>query len=94
MDHSTSAGFLLSVGVFVAVVIGRRVVGLRRDGSAGGVFHLEDLRANLLRDVGVLLKELATVISPALEWSQQAAAAEVERTVELLKRVHGVTLAK
>jgi glycerol-3-phosphate dehydrogenase len=64
------------------------------------VVHLDDLilRRTLMGMLGEvnlpLLKELATVISPALEWSQQAAAAEVERTVELLKRVHGVTLAK
>ena len=41
-----------------------------------------------------LLEELAAIVSPVLEWSQQAAKAEVERTVELSKKVHGVTLAR
>ncbi len=41
-----------------------------------------------------LLEELAAIISPVLEWSQPDAGAEVERTVQLLSRVHGVTLAR
>jgi hypothetical protein len=41
-----------------------------------------------------LLEELAAIISPVLEWSQQKAEAEIERTVQLLLKVHGVTLAK
>jgi glycerol-3-phosphate dehydrogenase len=64
------------------------------------VVHLDDLilRRTLMGMLGEvsfpLLKELATIVSPVLGWSQQDADAEVERTVELLKRVHGVTLAR
>jgi glycerol-3-phosphate dehydrogenase len=64
------------------------------------VVHLDDLilRRTLMGMLGEvnlpLLEELATIVSPVLAWSQQNAAAEVERTVELLKRVHGVTLAR
>ena len=64
------------------------------------VVHLDDLilrrtLMGMLGEVGLpLLEELASIISPVLEWSQQEAVAEVERTVELLKRVHGVTLAR
>jgi glycerol-3-phosphate dehydrogenase len=64
------------------------------------IVHLDDLilRRTLMGMLGevslALLKELATIISPELEWSQEQNEAEVERTVELLKRVHGVTLAK
>ena len=64
------------------------------------VVHLDDLilRRTLMGMLGevslALLEELATIISPVLEWSQEENEAEVERTVELLKRVHGVTLAK
>jgi glycerol-3-phosphate dehydrogenase len=41
-----------------------------------------------------LLEELATIISPVLNWSQQQTETEVERTVQLLLTVHGVTLAR
>jgi glycerol-3-phosphate dehydrogenase len=64
------------------------------------VVHLDDLilRRTLMGLLGQvsfpLLKELATIISPALAWSQQDADAEVERTAQLLLRVHGVTLAR
>jgi glycerol-3-phosphate dehydrogenase len=64
------------------------------------VVHLDDLilRRTLMGMLGEvslpLLEELAAIVSPVLEWSQQDAVAEVERTVELLKRVHGVTLAR
>jgi glycerol-3-phosphate dehydrogenase len=64
------------------------------------VVHLDDLilRRTLMGMLGEvslpLLEELAAIISPVLAWSQPDAGAEVERTVELLKRVHGVTLAK
>jgi glycerol-3-phosphate dehydrogenase len=60
------------------------------------VVHLDDLvlRRTLMGLLGQvnrpLLEELAAVVSPVLEWSQQDAAAEVERTAELLERVHGV----
>jgi len=64
------------------------------------VVHLDDLilRRTLMGMLGEvslpLLEELAAILSPALEWSQQDAEAEVKRTVELLRKVHGVTLAK
>jgi glycerol-3-phosphate dehydrogenase len=64
------------------------------------VAHLDDviLRRTLMGMLGEvslpLLEELATIVSPALGWSQEEAAAEVERTAQLLRRVHGVTLAK
>jgi glycerol-3-phosphate dehydrogenase len=64
------------------------------------VVHLDDLilRRTLMGMLGEvslpLLEELAAIVSPVLERSQQDAVAEVERTVELLKRVHGVTLAR
>jgi glycerol-3-phosphate dehydrogenase len=64
------------------------------------VVHLDDLvlRRTLIGMLGEatlpLLEEIAAIISPVLEWSQPAADAEVERTVELLRRVHGVTLAR
>ena len=64
------------------------------------VVHLDDLilrrtSMGMLGEMSLpLMEELATIVSPVLEWSQQDAAAEVERTVELLQRVHGVTLAK
>jgi hypothetical protein len=40
-----------------------------------------------------LLEELASVVSPVLEWSQQDAAAEVERTIQLLEKAHGAMAA-
>ena len=64
------------------------------------VVHLDDLilRRTLMGMLGEvslpLLEELATIVSPVLDWSQQDAEAEVERTVQLLRRVHGVTPAK
>ena len=64
------------------------------------VVHLDDLilRRTLMGMLGEvnlpLLEELAAIVSPVLAWSPQDAAAEVARTVELLKRVHGVTLAR
>jgi glycerol-3-phosphate dehydrogenase len=64
------------------------------------VVHLDDLilRRTLMGMLGEvslpLLEELATIVSPVLDWSQQDAEAEVERTVQLLRRVHGVTLAR
>ena len=63
------------------------------------VVHLDDLimRRTLMGLLGQvtlpLLKELASVVSPVLKWSQQEADAEVERVVELFKKVHGVNLA-
>lgn len=64
------------------------------------VVHLDDviLRRTLMAMLGevslALLEELATIISPVLKWSQQQTEAEVERTVQLLLTVHGVTLAR
>ena len=63
------------------------------------VVHLDDLvlrrtLMGLLGEVnGPLLEELAAIVSPILEWSQQDAAAEVERTIQLLEKVHGVRAA-
>jgi glycerol-3-phosphate dehydrogenase len=64
------------------------------------VIHLDDLilRRTLMGMLGevslALLEELASIISPVLQWSQKEKEAEVERTVRLLQRVHGVILAK
>jgi glycerol-3-phosphate dehydrogenase len=64
------------------------------------VVHLDDLilRRTLMALLGQvsrpLLKELAMIISPVLQWTPQSADAEVERTAEILARVHGVTLAR
>jgi glycerol-3-phosphate dehydrogenase len=63
------------------------------------VVHLDDLimRRTLMGLLGQvtlpLLQELVSVVSPVLKWSQQEADAEVERVVELFKKVHGVNLA-
>jgi glycerol-3-phosphate dehydrogenase len=60
------------------------------------IIHLDDLvlRRTLMALLGQvnrpLLEELAAIVSPVLQWSEQNAAAEVERTIELLQRVHGV----
>jgi glycerol-3-phosphate dehydrogenase len=61
------------------------------------VVHLDDLilrrtLMGLLGEVnGTLLEELAGIASPVLGWTQQEAAAEVERTIQLLEKVYGVT---
>jgi glycerol-3-phosphate dehydrogenase len=61
------------------------------------VVHLDDviLRRTLMALLGQvnrpLLEELAAIASPVLQWSREDAAAEVERTIELLEKVHGVT---
>jgi glycerol-3-phosphate dehydrogenase len=63
------------------------------------VVHLDDLvlRRTLMGLLGQvnrpLLDELAAIVSPILQWSPQDAAAEVERTVEILRKVHGVMAA-
>ena len=60
------------------------------------VVHLDDLvlRRTLMGLLGQvnrpLLEELAAIVSPALGWSPAGAARDVERTVQLLERVHGV----
>jgi glycerol-3-phosphate dehydrogenase len=64
------------------------------------VVHLDDLilRRTLMGLLGEvnrpLLEELAAIVAPVLRWSEQEAAAEVERTVQLLEKVHGVMAAK
>ena len=40
-----------------------------------------------------LLEELAGIVAPILGWSEQEAAAEVERTIQHLEQVHGVMAA-
>jgi glycerol-3-phosphate dehydrogenase len=59
------------------------------------VVHLDDLvlRRTLMALLGQvnrsLLEELAAIVLPVLQWTGQDAAAEVERTVELLERIQG-----
>ena len=63
------------------------------------VVHLDDLilRRTLMALLGQvngpLLEELAAIVSPVLGWSPKDAAAEVERTIQLLEKVHGVMAA-
>ena len=63
------------------------------------VVHLDDLvlRRTLMALLGQvnrpLLEELAAIVAPVLGWSEQDAAAEVERTTELLEKVHGAMAA-
>ena len=63
------------------------------------VVHLDDLilRRTLIallgQVTGPLLEELAAILSPLLGWSPRDAAAEVERTAQLLEKVHGVMAA-
>jgi glycerol-3-phosphate dehydrogenase len=61
------------------------------------VVHLDDLRRTLIGILGELslplLKELAAIVSRVLEWPEEKTAAEIERTVEIFKRVYGVILA-
>ncbi len=40
-----------------------------------------------------LLEELAGVVSPVLGWPEEKAAAEIERTAQLLRKVHGAMAA-
>ena len=62
--------------------------------------HLDDLvlRRTLMGMLGEvslpLLEELAAIIAPVLAWPPQDAQAEVDRTAEILRRVHGVMLAR
>jgi glycerol-3-phosphate dehydrogenase len=64
------------------------------------VVHLDDLilRRTLIGLLGQatlpLLEELAAILSPVLHWSARDAAAEVERTTQLLETVHGVRAAR
>jgi glycerol-3-phosphate dehydrogenase len=64
------------------------------------VVHLDDLimRRTLMGLLGEvnrpLLEELATIVAPVLQWPREKAAAEIERTVQLLEKVHGMMLAR
>jgi glycerol-3-phosphate dehydrogenase len=64
------------------------------------VVHLDDLimRRTLIGILGELtlplLEELAAVVAPVLRWPDEKAAAEIDRTVQLFKKVHGVMLAR
>jgi glycerol-3-phosphate dehydrogenase len=63
------------------------------------VVHLDDLimRRTLMGLLGEvnrpLLEELASIVSPVLGWPEEKAAAEIERTVQLLRKVHGAMAA-
>jgi glycerol-3-phosphate dehydrogenase len=63
------------------------------------VVHLDDLimRRTLIGILGELslplLKELAAVVSPVLQWPEEKTAAEIDRIVQMFKKVHGVILA-
>jgi glycerol-3-phosphate dehydrogenase len=63
------------------------------------VIHLDDLilRRTMMALLGQvnrpLLEELAAIVSPVLGWSPRDAASEVERTIQLLEKVHGVVAA-
>jgi glycerol-3-phosphate dehydrogenase len=63
------------------------------------VVHLDDLimRRTLIGILGELtlplLKELAAIVSRVLQWPEQKTAAEIERIIQLFKKVHGVILA-
>jgi glycerol-3-phosphate dehydrogenase len=63
------------------------------------VVHLDDLimRRTLMGLLGEvnrpLLEELAAIVAPILEWPDEKAAAEIERTVQILKKVHGAMAA-
>jgi glycerol-3-phosphate dehydrogenase len=62
------------------------------------VVHLDDLimRRTLIGILGELtlplLKELAAIVSFILHWPEQKTEAEIERTIQLFKKVHGVNL--
>ncbi len=64
------------------------------------IVHLDDLilRRTLMALLGQLsldlLVELAGVLAPPLQWSEQRTQEEIERTVRLMEKVHGVKLAK
>lgn len=63
------------------------------------VVHIDDLvmRRTMIGILGKLtlplLIELAAVVSRVLQWPEKKTAAEIERTIQLFKKVHGVTLA-
>jgi glycerol-3-phosphate dehydrogenase len=61
--------------------------------------HMDDLmlRRTMNGMLGLLnmdlLKEMTQAVGTALGWSPDRAEAEIERTVEIFARQHGVTLA-
>jgi glycerol-3-phosphate dehydrogenase len=63
------------------------------------VVHLDDLimRRTLIGILGELtlplLKELAAVVEQVQQWPKEKTVAEIERTIQLFKKVHGVNLA-
>jgi glycerol-3-phosphate dehydrogenase len=63
------------------------------------VVHLDDLimRRTLIGILGELtlplLKELAAIVAKVQKWPKEKTAAEIERTIQLFKKVHGVILA-
>jgi glycerol-3-phosphate dehydrogenase len=63
------------------------------------VVHLEDLimRRTLMGLLGEvnrpLLEELAAIVASVLQWPAEKTAAEIERTVQLFRKVHAVILA-
>jgi glycerol-3-phosphate dehydrogenase len=63
------------------------------------VVHIDDLimRRTMIGILGELtlplLKELAIIVAQVQQWPEQKIAAEIERTIQLFKKVHGVTLA-
>jgi glycerol-3-phosphate dehydrogenase len=63
------------------------------------IVHLDDLilRRTIMALLGqlsfALLVELAGVLAPALEWSEQRTQKEIEGTVRLMEKAHGVKLA-
>jgi glycerol-3-phosphate dehydrogenase len=65
-----------------------------------GVVHLDDLvlRRTIMALLGQLsfdlLVELAHVLAPALDWTEQRTQQEIDRTMRLLASVHGVKLAE
>jgi glycerol-3-phosphate dehydrogenase len=68
--------------------------------SQESIVHLDDLilRRTIMALLGQLslelLEELAAVLAPVLEWSQERTQQEIARTVKLLRRVHGVKVGK
>jgi glycerol-3-phosphate dehydrogenase len=66
--------------------------------SQESIVHLDDLilRRTIMALLGQLsldlLEELAVVLAPVLEWSQERTRQEIERAVGLLTTVHGVRL--
>jgi glycerol-3-phosphate dehydrogenase len=66
--------------------------------SQESIVHLDDLilRRTIMALLGQLslelLEELATVLAPVLEWSQERTQQEIAHTLDLLSKVHGVRL--